>query len=147
MTAISHIHSLFAWTLMILVIISIISSLIRAGKASSFKNPLKGIYLLTMILIHLQAILGILLYFTSSKVVFSEHTMSETSLRFFALEHPLLMIIAAILVTMGYTRAKRVDSIRTKFKSIFIYYLVAFILILIRFPWQYLSSIGKGWFV
>lgn len=146
MTALIHIHSFVAWTLLVLLLVSIVSSFSAKRKGTSFGQPYKRIFLVTMILSHIQLALGFILYFTSSKVEFSGQTMSEDLYRFFTLEHPLLMIVAVILVTIGYTRSRKAAEDRKGFNRIFVFYLIALGLILLRFPYQYLTGIGKGWF-
>lgn len=146
MTALIHIHSLLAWTLLVLLLVSIFAAIAKSTREGSFGNPVKLLFLVTMILAHLQVVLGIVLYFSSPKVVFSELTMSEALFRFFTVEHPLLMIIAAVLVTVGYSRAKKSAASKKAFRSIYIYYLIGLALILLRFPWKYLTAIGSGWF-
>ena len=146
MIALIHTHSLLAWLLLVLLLLSVILGIVKSTGSGRFRNPLKLLFLFTMILAHLQVVLGVVLYFSSPKVVFSELTMSEALFRFFTLEHPLIMIIAAILITIGYSRAKKATTSKKAFKSIYIYYLIGFALILLRFPWKYLSGIGAGWF-
>ncbi len=147
MIALIHTHSLLAWLLLILLLLSVIVGIVKSTGNKEYRNPVKLLFLSTMILAHLQVVLGIVLYFSSPKVVFSEMTMSVALYRFFTLEHPLLMIIAALLITVGFSRAKRSVSSKKAFKSVYIYYLIGLALILLRFPWKYLSSIGSGWFV
>lgn len=147
MIALIHTHSLLAWLLLVLLILSVILGIVKSSGNKEYRNPVKLLFLTTMILAHLQVVLGIVLYFSSPKVVFSEMTMSVALYRFFTLEHPLLMIIAALLITVGFSRAKRSVSSKKAFKSVYIYYLIGLALILLRFPWKYLSGIGAGWFV
>jgi len=147
MIALIHTHSLLAWLLLVLLVLTVILGIIKSTGTDRFRNPVKLLFLLTMIIAHLQVVLGVVLYFSSPKVVFSELTMSEALFRFFTLEHPLLMIIAAILITVGYSKAKKAATSKKAFRMIYLYYLIGFALILLRFPWKYLSSIGSGWFV
>jgi predicted acyltransferase len=147
MMFIVNLHSFLAWALLVMLVASIVVAIMKSLTDTPFRNPWKGLFLATMIISHLQIILGIVLYFTSSKVVFAAETMSESFLRFFALEHPLLMIIAAIVITMGYSGAKRIPVNKRKFRKVYIFYIIGFVLVLLRFPWQYLGAIGAGWFV
>ncbi len=147
MIALIHTHSLLAWLLLVLLLLSVIVGIVKSTGNKEYRNPVKLLFLTTMIIAHLQVVLGIVLYFSSPKVVFSEMTMSVALYRFFTLEHPLLMIIAALLITVGFSRAKRSVSSKKAFKSVYIYYLIGLALIFLRFPWKYLSGIGAGWFV
>ena len=60
--------------------------------------------------------------------------MKSSSLRFSALEHPLVMLIAAVLITVARIKTKRSDS-NSAHKTNFILYAIALMLILSRIPW------------
>lgn len=62
--------------------------------------------------------------------------MKEPLQRLYVLEHPLTMIIAVVLITVGYARAKRLQDDKKRFRSIAIFYSLALILILSRIPWN-----------
>jgi membrane protein DedA with SNARE-associated domain len=94
---------------------------------------------------HLQLVLGLVLYFISPKVIFDASSMKNGMYRFFLVEHIALMVIAVILVTIGYVRSDRTDQDLKQHKQILIYYGIAFILILIAIPWPF-RGFGSGWF-
>lgn len=146
MTAITHIHSFAAWTLLLLLLISSVAAIVKRRREGTYGQGDKNLFLITMILSHVQLILGFVLFFTSQKVVFSDQTMSEAIYRFFTVEHPVLMIIAVILITVGYSKSRKAAEDRLKFKRIYVYYLIGLAVILLRFPYKYLSVIGQGWF-
>jgi membrane protein DedA with SNARE-associated domain len=93
---------------------------------------------------HIQLIIGLVLYFTSPKVVFEASSMSSPLLRFFLVEHISLMIIAIILITVGYAKSKRITDIRKKNRTIVIYYAISLVLILAAIPWPF-RNLGAGW--
>jgi len=72
--------------------------------------------------------------------------MSITNLRFYSVEHLAGMLIAIILITIGYSSAKRLKEDRLKFKKIFTFYLIGLILILASIPWPFRSELGGSWF-
>ena len=71
--------------------------------------------------------------------------MKDPMLRFFTLEHGILMIIAWILVHAGRIAVKRSLTPRSKFKKALIYFGIALLFILIAIPWPF-RSLGAGWF-
>ena len=91
----------------------------------------------------IKLLVGLVLFFMSPKVQFGASTMSSSVLRFFTVEHSLLMVIAVILITMGYSRAKRSTK---PFNVAFNLYLIALVLILIGIPWPFREALGAGWF-
>jgi hypothetical protein len=61
--------------------------------------------------------------------------------RFFAVEHPLTMIIAIVLITIGGISVKK-EKANAKW-----FYLVALLLIVSRIPWPFMKdNIGRGMF-
>ena len=71
---------------------------------------------------------------------FSEQGMGEimknSNLRLYLVEHPLIMIISIILITVGYSKHKKKLSSTKKFRMIAIFYALALILMLSRIPWN-----------
>ena len=63
----------------------------------------------------------------------------------FAVEHMTTMIIAVVLITLGYSRAKRRTSDGGKFKAIFWFYLIGLVIMLAGIPWPF-RGYGNGWF-
>jgi Na+/H+ antiporter NhaC len=61
------------------------------------------------------------------------------------MEHPLTMILAIVLITLGYGMSKKSVSDADKFKKAFRYFLVALVLILISIPWPF-REIGRPLF-
>jgi predicted acyltransferase len=51
------------------------------------------------------------------------------------LEHPLINIVAIVLVSIGFIRAKKLESSTAKFRSIYMMYAIGLVLILSRIPW------------
>ncbi len=62
--------------------------------------------------------------------------MKNALSRLYILEHPLTMITAVVLVTVGYSRAKRLGEDRKRFRSVYLLYGIALLLILVRIPWN-----------
>jgi predicted acyltransferase len=62
--------------------------------------------------------------------------MKDSASRLAALEHPLTNLIAIILITVGYSRAKRLKNDRARFRSVFLLYGLGLVLILSRIPWR-----------
>ncbi|MER2996639.1 hypothetical protein [Pontibacter populi] len=125
-----------------LVLLGLLVSVIAAlagwlgNKEFTDKNRKTG--LLGLIPVHLQWVFGLILYFVSPLGMqnFSGDNMGDSTARLYMLEHPLTMIIAVVLITIGYSRAKRQIGAGNKgFKSIAIFYGIGLLLILIRIPW------------
>ncbi|NQY05679.1 MAG: hypothetical protein HRT68_05595 [Flavobacteriaceae bacterium] len=62
--------------------------------------------------------------------------MSTPPIRLTHIEHPSFMLIAAILITIGYSKHKKTLTSEKKFKVLTITYSFALLLILSRIPWS-----------
>jgi hypothetical protein len=56
-----------------------------------------------------------------------------------------MMLIAIILITVGYATAKRGKDDEAKHKKTAIFFLLALIVIFMAIPWPW-SAISRGWF-
>ena len=135
-----HAHSGLRWLVLIALVIALIQTFMRRGTSGSIMETKSVLF--TFILTHTQLLVGLILYFISPKVVFGANTMSNSMLRFFTVEHLIGMLIAIVLITLGYTKAKKAEL---PFNKAFNYYIAAFILILISIPWPF-RALGAGWF-
>lgn len=144
-----HTHSLLRYILLIFILIAIIKAFSGWMGKKPYLPGDKKVALFTLISAHLQLVIGLILYFVSPtvKVGLSNMgaAMKDPSLRFWAVEHIAMMIIAIILITIGYSAAKRAASDEAKHKKIAIFFLLGLILIFIAIPWPW-SAISRGWF-
>ena len=103
-----HLHSGFRWILLVTLVLAIIQT---AGKLSgnhSFTDKDKKMPLFAFISCHIQLLVGLILYAISPKVVFSDESMKNAMSRFFLVEHTSMMILAIIIISVGYIMAKKV---------------------------------------
>lgn len=133
---ISSAHSGLRYIVLILLVLAIIDSYSKKSEVTFEK---RGLALGTLITTHIQVLLGFILYFISPKVQFVSGMMKDALLRFYGVEHIIGMLIAVILITIGFSKAKKKG-----YKSIFVYYLAALVLILISIPWPF-RIIGGTW--
>ena len=136
-----HAHSGLRWIVLILIIINIFNAIGGLTGNKVFTSKDKKLSFYALIFTHIQALLGLALYFMSPKVQFSGNTMSNSMLRFFTMEHTLMMLIAIVLVTIGNRMAKS-----GRVKAVFWYYFIALIIILAAIPWPFRAELGSGWF-
>jgi hypothetical protein len=99
------------------------------------------IALFTLIVSHIQLLIGLILYFVSPRFsLFSESGMGEIMKnsvdRLYLVEHPLINIIAIALITIGYSKHKKKLLSSAKFKTLSVFYTIALVLFLSRIPWS-----------
>lgn len=102
--------------------------------------------LFAMVFLHIQLLLGLILYFTSENVVFKAGWMKVDKFRFYGMEHILMMIIAIVLVTIGRKKAEKQSVPAKKFKTITLWYTIALLIIIAAIPWPFREALGGKWF-
>ena len=138
-------HSGFRWVVLLLLIAAIINAIMNFSAKNGYQEKDRKLALFTLIFAHLQLVLGFILYFISPKVQFVSGMMKDSMLRFYGMEHVLMMVIAIALITIGYSRAKKKVEAVAKFKTTFWFYLIGLVLILASIPWPF-RNLGGSWF-
>jgi|SRR5574338_132652 hypothetical protein len=135
-TGIKHFHSGLAYLLLAGLVIAIVYAI--ASRKNRFTPGSRKIALLGLISAHLQFLLGIVLYFLSPLGAsnLSGDAMKEKASRLYIVEHPLMMLIAVVLITIGYSRIKRLGSDSKKYNSIIVFYGIGLLLMLSVIPWK-----------
>lgn len=139
-----HIHSGLRWVVLLFILLTIVHAAVKLVRKNYAEDRNCYSTRLSMTFMHLQLIIGLILYFISPKVVFSGSSMSDPILRFFLVEHIALMVIAVVLITLGYVKTKKIQGLK-KYRSILIYYVIALLLILVSIPWPF-RDLGGKWF-
>jgi hypothetical protein len=140
-----HIHSGLRWLLLIFIIIAIANAALKLNRKSASNLKDCVFNRLTLIFMHLQLVLGLVLYFISPKVIFNTISMKDSLLRFFLVEHIGLMIIAVILITIGYVKSDRAADEINRHKKTIVFFSIALLLILVAIPWPF-RGLGTAWF-
>ena len=99
-----------------------------------------------MIFLHIQLLIGLVLYFKSAKVTFIDGWMKDPEDRFYGMEHILMMVIAIVLVTIGRKKAENHIEPAKKFKTITLWYTIALLIIIAAIPWPFREALGGKWF-
>ena len=134
------IHSWWAYLVLLVLIIASINALIGWTSKKEYGANDFRIALITLIVSHIQLLIGIVLYFVAPYFqALSEGgmgaVMKDSTLRLYLVEHPLIMLIAVILITVGYSKHKKKLTSKPKFKILGIFYTLALIFVLSRIPW------------
>ncbi|AYN06017.1 hypothetical protein [Flavobacterium sp. 140616W15] len=129
-------HSGWAYIVLILLLVAVVNAIIGFSSKKEFTSTDRKIGLFTLIATHTQLLIGLILYFISplGKAAFGQ--MSNAELRLTSLEHPLINIIAIILITIGWSKHKNLITSESKFKTFSIFYGLGLVLILSRLPWN-----------
>ncbi len=135
---IKHLHSALAYLVLLALVVVIGYSLFKLVKKGSFTENVRKSALVVFICSHLQLLFGLILYTVSPVgfTSFSTDAMGDSLLRLYTLEHPLLMIAAIIIITVGYLKAKKPGDDARRLRTIVVYYSIALVLMLFVIPWS-----------
>ena len=143
---IKMLHSGWAYITLIILVFAVVNALIGLSAKKEFKDSKDlRISLFALIISHIQLIIGFIAYFLSAQFAFvldkgMGAAMKEPTIRLFVIEHPLMMILAIVLITMGFSKHKKQTTDAGKFKTIALYYGLGLLFVLSRIPWsQWLS--------
>lgn len=131
-----NLHSGWAYVALLFLIIAVINALVGLTSKKAFSRKDRIIALLALMFIHIQLVIGLVLYSVSPLGLAALGEMKDATLRLTSLEHPLLNIIAVILITIGWSKHKKLTDSNRQFKTFAIFYGLGLILILSRIPWN-----------
>lgn len=142
-------HNILRW----LIVITAVVALVRMysgwlGKKAWTKADDRAGLWFTMML-DIQLLVGLLLYFVFSPTTLSflsgQAGMSNGLVRYFAVEHLLMMLIAVVVAHVGRSMSKKATTDAGKFKRGAIWFSIAVLLILAAIPWPFMP-VSRPWF-
>ena len=138
---VQFVHSYWAYLVLFMLIITTVNSIVSWTGGKEYGARDVRLALFTLIVTHIQLLIGILLYFVSplaAKAIASEGmkaAMADPAIRLYVVEHPIGMILAVVFVTIGYSKHKKKLTSKPKFKMLSIFYSLALIVVLAMIPW------------
>lgn len=144
-----HLHNILRWVILILLLVAIVKSFSGMSGNRPYTSGDKKVGLFLMISAHIMLLIGLYQVLAGRYGLITkgvpDDLMTNPSNRFFLVEHPLIMLIAIILITIGRGQAKKNISDTAKHKKSFWFYMIALILILVAIPWPF-REIGRPLF-
>jgi uncharacterized membrane protein len=153
-TGINHLHSFLRWVVLIVAIIAIIKALSGINGKKPFGPSDKKTGLFLMIFMDTMLLIGLYQYFFSDKwgwhniktLGFGE-VMKIPTARFFAVEHFIGMIIAVLLVHLGYAATKKGIPDLSKHKKALTFYGLSLLIMIVSIPWPFRAAGAmRQWF-
>ncbi|MEM0934183.1 MAG: hypothetical protein AAGJ12_17045 [Bacteroidota bacterium] len=140
MEILQTLHSYLAYVVLIVLVLGFFNAFSGwFGNRDFTMHKDLRISLFALIFSHIQLLVGLLLYFVSISGFKAIQILGieglNSAARLLALEHPLINVIAIVLITVGWSRHKRFGRSNKKFKNIAIFYGLGLLLILSRIPW------------
>lgn len=138
---IKSLHSYWAYIVLLVLIIASVNAIVKSVKGNEYGAKDFRLALFTLIVSHIQLLIGFILYFVSPRLaLFGElgmgGVMKDPVNRLYLIEHPFMNIIAVALITIGYSKHKKKLISESKLKLIAIFYPIALLLFLSRIPWS-----------
>jgi hypothetical protein len=150
MQTILVLHNILRWAILLFglwTVLNAVSGVLRK-RAYSLNDNRSNLFF--MISCDIQLLLGLVLYFSNSWFETLKsgmgNAMKVPALRFFTIEHSLMMILAWILVHVGRTSVKRAPTDAAKHKKMLLFFGLAFLLILAAIPWPFRTEIARPLF-
>jgi len=146
-----HLHSFLRWVILILLLIAVYKNF--ADRNKPFTNGHRKTGLFLMITADLMLLVGLYQWITGPWGLKSIQgngmrvVMKDATLRFFAIEHMVGMIIGIILIHIGYAFSKKNIPDTVKHKRAVLFFGLALLIILVFIPWPFRGvGAGRTWF-
>jgi bacteriorhodopsin len=149
MQAVLVFHNITRWAVLLFGVWALLNAITGLIGKRPFNANDKRSGLLFMTFCDIQLVLGLILYFNNNWFGYLKdmgNTMKDARLRFFAVEHISMMILAWLLVHIGYSAVKRADTDNKKHKKMLLFFGLALLLILASIPWPFRQNIAQPLF-
>lgn len=142
------VHSLVRWLLVIAVVVAVVRAFMGWFGKKAFTTLDNKIGLTFTSLMDLQLLIGLILYVISPilQTAFQNFggAMGNTQMRFFAVEHILMMVIAVVLAHVGRALSKKAPTDLLKHRRAAIWFGLALLVLLLAIPWPF-SPVSRPW--
>ncbi len=140
-TGFLHLHDALRWLVLLSLVITLIKYTVGWLGSQRWQKTDNLLGIVFTSLMDLQLLTGLVLYFFLSpitKLAMSDFgaAMKNADLRFYAVEHFAMMLIAVVLVHIGRAKSKKAKTDTAKFKTATIFFLIALVVILAAIPWN-----------
>jgi hypothetical protein len=131
-------HHYWAYLVLFMIVVATFNAVYKTVTKKEYEARDFRMSLFTLIVSHIHLLIGIVLWFAAD--YFSEMSMGEimknATMRSNVVEHPVAMILAVALITIGYSKHKKKLTSTNKLKSIAIFYSIALVLVLAKIQWK-----------
>jgi hypothetical protein len=136
-------HSLLRWAMIIFLIINIVRVNVEADQ--HFDKVDKAWSLRLLVTTHVNLLVALYLYFfgpnglqvISTEKYTAKDVMEQPNLRFWLIEHPIMMLISITIITISHTYSKKDIEPKKKHRIMSILYIIALLIILAAVPWPF----------
>ena len=135
-TGLLHLHGFLPFIFLLLMLAVLVQNFLVWKSDKAFTRSLARQNRIAVVLAHLQVTIGLIMLFVWHRGIFSDMESLSEATRETYLEHPVIMIIAAVLITIGSAKSKRGTTDAAKAKSVVVWFGIALVLIAYAMPWE-----------
>jgi hypothetical protein len=133
-------HNIMRWIVILLAVYALVRIFMGVFGKREFTETDRKALSFYAIGMDIQLLLGLLLYFFLSPITtaaFSDFgaAMSNSAIRFFAVEHILMMVVAVVLAHIATITARRATTSASKFNRAAIWLTLSVLAVLAAIPW------------
>ena len=130
------VHSYWAYIALAVLVFAVVNAVIGLVQKKEFTHKDFRLGLFALITSHIQLLIGLGWYFMSPWYKSMKANGIDASNRLLAVEHPVMMILAIVLITIGWSKHKKKKADKAKFKTFAIFYGIALLFVLSKLPWN-----------
>jgi hypothetical protein len=143
-------HNVTRWLVIIFALIAIVRAFSGWFTKKDWTGGDNRSGLIYTIVLDIQLLLGIILFiypgiYTQMMLADPGAAMGNHLIRFYAIEHTTVMLLAVILAHVGRSLSKRAPAAVAKHRRAAIWFSLSLLAILAAVPWPFMANIGRPW--
>jgi hypothetical protein len=144
-TSVLFVHGWLRWLVLLAGLLALVSAIIGVNTRRPWTPDDDKAGLWFTIALDLQMLIGLILYgalspVTAGALIDMAAAMKDAPTRFFAVEHPVGMIVAIALAHIGRVRIRKATDSESRHKRALVFFGLSLLILLLSIPWP----IGPG---
>ena len=137
-------HNLLRWVIVLAGVFLLVRSAMGLGKNKDWEKNIVSSMRWYTLAMDIELTLGLILYFGYSpltQAIFQNFftAMQIPLMRFYGINHVLLMLTALVLAHIGHSRVKKALTATQKYQQTLLWFGLSFTVLLCAIPWPFLS--------
>jgi cation transport ATPase len=134
-----HLHNATRWLVLVAGVVAILIAVVGLVRGRPWTRGARLGSLAYVVSMDVQLVIGLLLYVVSPLVQagFADPAaaMRDSTVRYFFVEHLVLMLLAVAAAHVGSVAARRARDDATKYRRTLLWFGLSFLLVLVAIPW------------
>ena len=136
-------HNLTRWVFLVVAIILLIQAFQGWFGKKTYSEQNRKLNIAFTSLFDLQILFGVILFFSKgwgTVMMSGGDIMATAAIRFFVVEHWMIMLLGVILAHIGSSQVKKATTDLTKFRRTAIWFGISVVLVLAAIPWPGMAA-------